>query len=776
MKRDGQARTILLALALSPAGVAMAQSGPDILLLDLCLNDRCRGVVPVAVENGRVLVDRAGLVAIGLRADGAASERIGQRDFVAVAAAHPGATTRIDRERMRLDITVAPEFLPAQRIQPLPAPVVAHAGPSWSGFLNYAASYGSTHFDRSLYLDGAVGRGHSALRSTALWTQGRGWRRGLTRFEFDQVDRLQRWTLGDQFAGAGDPLGGGALIAGLGVERAFEHDPYLVTVPRPVYQGVLEAPGTVEVYANGALLTRRELAAGPFSLEGLGITPGRNDVQVIVRDPFGNRNELASAYFYGSNSLLAPGLSDYAARIGLPRDGGLGGSYGEVPVWQGWYRRGISDHLTLGGRVEGHADLFNRGFDVTAGLGVGEISLGAARSDDDAAGRADAWSVDYAFAAPNWGVNLGAQRFDGNYRSLGQSLPLLDARLLSRDYANLSWSPIERLHLQFNAGRADRETLGRDRHVGVSGTWQVSSRANLRFGLERRRYEDREDTIAQLGFSYSFEHAYLGVNLRRNGDSEGSGVDLRRSRPIGTGWGYDISVQRQDRFDTGFGQLEYQSEHGRYALQADRIDGHGSTRALASGALVAIGGRVFATPPLESGFALVRVPGQVGVPIQRHNHEIGRTDAHGDLLVTGMIPHYPNKIALDEAQVPMGYELLVEQREIAVPRNTGAVVTLETVARRAVTGKLRVRRGDAVAAAEYGVLRLPGVDGGHESLVGGDGRFYFEQLPPGRHAGRLDGDAGRARCELEVPISAVAGTVRLGGITCIAEDGNEPVE
>ena len=41
-------------------------------------------------------------------------------------------------------------------------------------------------------------------------------------------------------------------------------------------------PGTVEVYANGALIGRRELAAGPFTLEQLGIQPDATIAGVII--------------------------------------------------------------------------------------------------------------------------------------------------------------------------------------------------------------------------------------------------------------------------------------------------------------------------------------------------------------------------------------------------------------------------------------------------------------------------------------------------------------
>jgi hypothetical protein len=51
-----------------------------------------------------------------------------------------------------------------------------------------------------------------------------------------------------------------AACRGFGVERAFDTDPYLVTF-RSRSSRPARKPGTVEVYSNGTLIGRRELAA-----------------------------------------------------------------------------------------------------------------------------------------------------------------------------------------------------------------------------------------------------------------------------------------------------------------------------------------------------------------------------------------------------------------------------------------------------------------------------------------------------------------------------------
>src|SRR5690606_12977827 len=441
-----------------------------------------------------------------------------------------------------------------------------------------------------------------------------------------------------------------------------------------------------------------------------------SDVRVVLRDPFGNRRDLAAASYYGGSALLAPGLSDYTLRLGRVRGGSLGGDYGEDTAWQAWYRRGASDRITLGVRGEGDGDFANAGADAALRTNLGEFGFAVARSRGDDAGSGHATSISYSYGGPRAGLSLGSRRFSSGYRMLGTTFELFGARLREDAYANLSWSPATRLSLQLGYGRQRREGLPAERTASLSSTWRLSPAAQLLLGVQR---SDGlfEDTSALLSLNVALDRNSLAFSVRDqrsagadDGDGDihghGYGFDARRSRPVGIGWGYDASVQHDDFGSSGFGQLEYQGRHGRYALQADRFGGRSGARVLLNGALVGIGGRAYATPPLDSGFALVRVPGVAGVPILRENLEVGRTDARGDLLVRDLIPYYANQVALDPSQLPLDHEIVRGSARLAVFRNTGSVAVLDAHPLRAFSGRLRLRDGDGVRPAAFGRVQL----------------------------------------------------------------------
>ena len=784
LKRRRQLRTSAV-VALLLASTAFAQVRDEVLLLDLCLNARCSGIAAVVVRGERVLVDREALLAAGLDPTALPAERIQGRDFVEAAALGRGIEVLVDRDNLRLDLRQRPADMPAQSIDLRTRGRAAPSSPSWTAFANYAATLGDGGAEgtgaglETLFVDAAIGRGPAALRSTAIRDRSFGWRRGLSRIEIDQPSSLRRWTIGDQVAVARDPLGGGALLGGVGVARAFDQDPYLVTFPQPFYQGVIETPGVVEVYANGALIGRRPVEAGPINLDNLGVPPGRSDVRVVIRDPFGNRQDLASASYYGGTGLLAPGLSDYALRVGAVRGGDRDDDYGDGAAWQAWYRRGLSDRLTLGVRGEGDDAFANAGFDLALRTDIGEFGAALARSRDDDAGSGHATSLSYSYGGPRAGLSLGVRRFSEGYRLLGSPFDLFGARLREDAYGTLSWSPASRMSLQLGYGRQRREGLAAERNASLSSTWRLSPGSQLLLAVQRSEglYEDLSALLSlsvaldRHSVSFSAREQRLRAPGQAETRSHGYGVDARRSRPVGTGWGYDLSLQHDAIGNSGFGQVEYQGRHGRYALQGSHFGGRSDARLLLSGAVVGVGGRAFATPPMESGFALVRVPGVAGVPILRENQAVGRTDARGDLLVRDLIPYYANQVALDPAQVPLDHEIINGATQLSVFRNTGAVAVLDVQPLRALSGLLHLRDAGGTRPAAFGLLHLEHAGSTYTSPLGAGGRFYFEQLPPGRHRARVESEGAIAECAIEVPAAQAAGIHDLGIVECIAPQG-----
>ncbi|BCT93541.1 hypothetical protein LYSCAS_25650 [Lysobacter caseinilyticus] len=763
-------RLLALCTGLALAGSVHALPGDETLLLDLCINDRCVGVAPVIARGDDVLVDREALAAASIDTSAVTPEHLGERDFISLHQLNHGSTFAIDRSLLRLDLHLRPERLPHQDASLYSRPAVAEQGTqSWTAFLNYAATVGN-HDQRNVFFDAAVGRGNAALRSTGGWDDLLGWQRGLTRFEYDQVDGLRRWTVGDQYAIARDPLAGGQLLGGIGVERAFDLDPYLITFPQPYYSGVLEAPGTVEVYSNGTLIGRSDLAAGPFTLERLGITPGRNDVRVIVRDPLGNRSELATqSYYGGSPRLLAKGLSEYAVRLGAPRtDSGFGdGGYASSLAMQAWYRRGLSQDFTLGGRIEGNDTLRNVGMDTAFNTAIGEFAIAVAASDRDGLGTGHASSFNYSYSTRLWALGLGTLHASDDYRRLSDvsSFATLFAPTRENDYASFSFTPASGLALQLNAGRHKRVGTPVERSAGMSASWQLGGRAQMYFVVQRLESTAYRDTTAQLNFNIAFDRdsfSASAVRQDRNGDTNtGYGFDARRSRPADTGFGYSVSLHDNGDNDSQYALGEYEGRFGRYSLEAERYGSDTGIRGVASGALVAVGGRMFATPPVESGFALVRVPGLANVPIMRENVTVGRTDAHGDLLVRDLMPFQSSRVAVDTGAVSADVAMDKPEHKVQVARNTGSVVTLEARTVHAVTGHFKYAGAGAGDLAHI-------ADAGIDMPIGSEGMFYFEGLKAGRNVATIEHDAGNVRCVIDVPAQAAGGVTDLGDITCEA--------
>jgi len=771
------AAALALTLALLLAARAFAQDGDEILLLDLCVNDHCVGVAAVVIREGEALIEREALRAAGVNIEGLATTTLGEREFVPAAQINHGSRVSVDRERLRVDLRIAPANLPLQTVNLRTRQSADTVALPLTAFANYALTAG-THDERNAFLDGGLGKGPLALRSTAIWQRDGGWRRGLSRVEWDRTASLQRWTLGDQFAVSPDALGGGALLGGIGVERAFEHDPFLVTFPQPFVAGVLDAPGTVEVYANGALIARRELQPGPFSLQNLGVPPGRSDVQLIVRDNFGNRRELSGARFYTTSGLLAKGLSDYALRVGAPRASAFGGGYQSTPAAQAFYRRGVAPALTLGVRAEGDERVRNGGVSATWQLPKGDLELGLAASDADGIGGGSAQSLTYSYVGRQVGASFGQRQLSRDYRSLGQLPRAFSAQLRQDRFGSLSLAPGLDYSVLLSFGE-QRFTGGLREHTqGATLTWRVGSRTQVLLGVQHRSGGGSENLSAILSLNIALDTRdsrwrpdSIGSAVAWDDDGPGSlRVNAQRSRPPGVGAGYDLNVlSRDDGSQQGFGRFEYQAPFARMALEGEQFSGTSRVRGVLSGGLVAIGGRAYASPPLDSGFALVRVPGLANVGVQRENLDVGRTDARGDLLVRDMLPFFPSQIGIDQESIPLGYRFGRLTRPVAVPANAGAIVAFDITPMHAARGRIVLAFADGrTQAASLGRIELDTDAGPVRGRLGSSGAFWFDELAPGRHAARVTTDTAQARCALDVPADAPLGIADLGEVQCAA--------
>jgi outer membrane usher protein len=188
----------------------------------------------------------------------------------------------------------------------------------------------------------------------------------------------------------------------------------------------------------------------------------------------------------------------------------------------------------------------------------------------------------------------------------------------------------------------------------------------------------------------------------------------------------------------------------------------------AAGGVIALGGSVFATRPVNQSFALIQVPGVEGVGGYLNNQEIGKTNARGELPVPDLLPYYGNRLGIAQADIPLDHSVGATEQAVASPFRGGAVVRFPVQQIRVVTGNVEVVRGTETLLPAYGQLTVTAEGQEMGSPIGREGEFYFENIPAGRYPAVIEHGTGRCAFTLEVP-STAGPIVELGTVRCVMD-------
>jgi outer membrane usher protein len=767
---------VLVLLALSRAAgaqpVEMEQA-----ILQWSVNGVERGEVVVQLRGPDVLVRVADLEQAGVRGFAGRRETVAGVAHVSLASLGPAVTFEADERALTLRVTAAPAMLPTtvqDFLQSRPSGLIYTEDSS--AFLNSAMT--GINFERYTW----TGEGGLSIRNTLLY--GTAFRdelgtfsRGLTNFTVDDRARLVRYLVGDRFDATG-PLGGGALLGGLSVSREFSLDPYFVRFPTVGLSGAVFTRSTAEVYVNGQLLRREVLPPGPFELRNLPASVGSGTAEVVLRDAFG-RQQVITSPFYFTSTLLSAGIQEWSYDAGFKRDGQVAG-LGEYGAWAvlGRHRVGVTDDLSAGGRLELGADLVSGGPILTTRLPLGEMELSVAGSRSDTE---NGWAalLAYTYASQPVSVSWALRAVSDHYATTSLKAPEDRARLEATALVGFPVTSVASVTLQYT--HTDFRDADPQDRVSGSVSARLTGRASLFVTASHARQQGlKPETTVFTGLTY-----YLGDNTTATASHESgrhfhnSALEVQRSLPLGEGFGYRARALRaeQDLGQVdghssgstvdyqGLAQLQYQGRYGFYEGIYERVNDRNNSTLTAAAGIVAIGGAVHLTRPVQDGFALVQVPGIPGVRGSLNNQEIGRTDSRGNLLVPNLLPYYGNRLGIKDEDVPIDYSISTTERTVGPPVKGGSIVTFPARRVQAFVGALVLEiEGRAVTPA-YGQLTVTAEGQTYESPIGRDGEFYLENLPRGRHAAVVDHKETRCRFTLETPVSP-ASLVEMGTVRC----------
>lgn len=737
------------------------------LYLDVTLNQTPRGLLPFTELQGRLMASGATLRQLGFPARGEDPVALDQLG---------GVVVRYDAalQTLALDVPLEQLSLPTTRLE-RPTETAPAAAASPGVVLNYDVYGSHNEGGGNLALTTALrvfGLGQGVLETSALlrtyqdpaehqW-QGESVRLD-TAWRLDFPDSAVSLTVGDFYSGFVDwsrPV----RMGGVQVGRNYGLQPYRVLTPTPTFLGEAVVPSNVELYVDGLRQYNGEVPIGPFQLAAQPGINGTGNAQVVITDAFGRMQTLDFS-FYGTQQLLAKGLSDWSAGVGrMRRDYGIRSFAYETPViGSATWRYGASDRFTAEAHAEGGGGVLNGGAGgwwLLGGAGVVNAAYAHSRHAGLQGGQ---YSLGYSWNNRRFNVNVLTRRTHGAYRDLGalqDTLPpdISEQATLGINLQGAGSLSASYLRLRYPDGDDNRyASLFWSRSFGDRWSAYLSFNQNLADSADRSAYLS---VSAALG-----RNRQSSVSAQRNGERLTYVADLSQPVPgdgSQGGYGWRVQARGGDDGAGGLAELGWLNRVGRYSMGYARQGDVDYGYASASGSVVWMGGHVFAAREVPDAFAVVSTDGFGGIPVRLENRLIGSTDRNGLLLVTPLLSWQRNRLSIDTLDLPADMRADRVDTWVTPRQSAGLGVTFGLRRTQAMHVVLHDPAGAPLPVGSQ--VRLPG---GVSATVGYDGETYLEDVATPVQL-EVDLPDGHCRVHLAPPVAATSpGVPSIGPLRCL---------
>jgi outer membrane usher protein len=743
-----------------------AQAAAERAVLPVMINQVAHGDFLAVFRGEDILLRVRELHAAGVHQFFGARVTIDGDEFVSLASLRPEVAFVLDPATLTVSVTVPPDWLGVTVVNmSVGRPPGIMYSSATSAFVNYAVNWRDFESVDG-FAEAGLSVGRDLLYSSVSRDATGAFVRGQTNFTIDRREQLQRVVAGDTFANTGE-LGGGVFVAGVTIGRDFGLDPYFIPYPTMTLAGAVTTPSRADIYVNGALVRREELPPGQFDLTNLQLPTGSGNVQVVIRDAFGQERVLANP-FYATTQILAQGYQDYGYSLGFRRSnvGTASADYGSL-VFLGHHRFGLTDSVTPEARLEAGRQLASGGLGVAWRTAFGDFTFDAAASRDHGeVGGAGSFSYRYIGRPVSFGVLARSQsdRYATTSLTASDDRPTLDLN----GFVGVQISGKLSVAGQYVVSRL--RDGPESRRASLTATFTTQRLGSVFFSLGRTTLGGSSANDVFVGYSYAFAaNAMAGVSYSRAGGVETTNVNVQRPLPAGEGIGYRASVSNSGGTGLGMGLLQYQGPFGRYDLELDHGAGVDTKTVSVTGGIVAIGGEVLPTRTVGDSFALVRVPDVDGVTTLANNQPIGRTDSDGNVFVPTLLPYYGNRLGIKDTDIPLDYQVDATEKTVAPPYRGGALVTFPVERIQSVRGRLLVRTRSRELVPAFGQMTVNVAGRSVASPLGGRGEFEFENLLPGKYHAAAEFKEGLCSVAFQVPRSKKQ-FIEIGVVTCSAPE------
>ncbi|HSQ78474.1 MAG TPA: fimbria/pilus outer membrane usher protein, partial [Nitrospirota bacterium] len=623
-----------------------------------------------------------------------------------------------------------------------------------SAFLNYGLTYAYTDplGFQSFSATNKVGAhaGDVFFTSDSLYTKNKtdeNFVRLQSSATYERRGELQWLVLGDQFANSGD-LGSSVNIGGLGFSKIYKLDPYFITQPAFDLTGSVIYPTQAEIYMDHVLVGRQQIAPGTFDLRNIYSYTGQHNVEVVLKDPFGNEQRISYPLYF-STQLLREGLQEYSYNAGFLREdyGVRSDEYGRA-AFSAFHRYGVTSSFNIGARAEGSDGVYNGGlFTAFALPHTGVFTLSFAESSAHSAQgehgeHGHAGALQHTYQLGSFSTNISLRAYSRDYATVAAP-PSADMTRYAASGAVGFTLPIGGISL----GYSGTETYSGKNMRLTSANYSRSISKTVSFFTTASETRQTGQTGQGRAKDYSI---FVGLNFNFDNNTHGAlqytkttSVDtetaqIQKDVPVGEGFGYRANLNRSAAAGTNTNSfspfVQYNGRYGIYTLDSSIQNSAGKTTEAynlsTAGSLVYAGGFFGASRPVSDSFSIVMMDKVANAKVLNNGQEIGTTGSSGNMVVPTLTSYGQNQISVDVKNLPMDYSISGVSKALSPSLWSGSCVAFDAVRMQAVTGSLFVKVGDKKIPMEYVDISLKVGEKEVTSPTGKVGEFYIENTLP----------------------------------------------
>lgn len=591
---------------------------------------------------------------------------------------------------------------------------------------------------------------------------------------YERREDLQWLVFGDQYANSGD-LGSTLNLGGVGFSKVYRLDPYFITQPVLDLTGSVIFPTEAEIYLDGVLIGKEKISPGSFELKNLYSYTGSHNVEVLLKDPFGNVQRISYlAYF--STQMLRKGLHEYSYNAGFLREqyGTKSNEYGDA-AFSMFHRYGVTNNFNIGVRAEGTEGFYNGGlmsaFSIPH-LGYLNISLAGSSAEGNVLG--GAFALHHALQFGKFSTNFLLRGYTRDYATIG-SLSAADRNQFELNAGvGFLLDPIG----SFSANYAQTSTFaGNSTKVFSINFSRVLYKSISLFATGSMTRTSGADTnyscFAGLNFSFTDKIRGSAQAGGGSGDVNSQTLQIQKDQPVGEGLGYRASLNRTEtpaNIVTSFNPyFQFNAPFAILSANAVIQDAQsGNTSEMynlsAAGSLVYVGGFFGLSRPVSDSFGVVAFNKKVpGAAVFNNGQEIGKTGRFGNMIVPTLASYGQNKITLDTKNIPMDYSLSDVNKTLSPSLWSGCCVYFDAKQVRSLTGRLHIQQEGKKVPLEY--VEVSFETGGKKVTfpTGKGGEFYVENSLEDESLDKKEETTDKQSCRAIRRIIQAGGTTILPG-------------